>query len=235
MTNKERKEAIDSILLPYLKERGYKKNTDGPNTFYINRLAGVYHSFYYHVNSYGEIDNSLIGVSIRKIEEVIIEIGFPNISETTKLLLKENKKNNFHNTVSDSSYNLSYFEKRKLEQRGMISSHSDAVEYANSAIEYLEIKGFPFAEWYSYIPNILEEINNLHLQGKYWTELLDGVGSDYLFKGLLISKLCNDPKYFEKESYVEKELNSEVYYAKYLPYFEKAKELIKAVEPIYNL
>ncbi len=198
MTNKERKEAIDSILLPYLKERGYKKNTDGPNTYYINRLAEFYHSFYYHFNSYGEVDNPLIGVSIRKVEETIIEIGFPNVSEAMKLLLKENKKNNFHNTVVDRSYNVSYFEKRKLKNSGLISSYGEAVEYANSTIEYLETRGFSFAERYSYIPNILEDINHLHEEGKYWSDLLDGVGSGCLFKGLLISKLSNDSEYFEK-------------------------------------
>ncbi|MGV4528957.1 hypothetical protein [Ornithobacterium rhinotracheale] len=75
-------------------------------------------------------------------------------------------------------------------------------------------------------------MDELTAQGKYWHEILSG-SADYLFRGLIISKLCNDPNYNEKIKYTDK-----IFYDKpdeWIPYYEKLKERLKSVEPKYNI
>ena len=69
--------------------------------------------------------------------------------------------------------------------------------------------------------------------GGYWSDLLTG-GVSHLFKGLIISKLCNDPNFYNKIIFVDNIFATEDI-SEYLPYYEKLKERLKSVEPIYNV
>ena len=52
--------------------------------------------------------------------------------------------------------------------------------------------------------------------------------------GIIISKLCNDPKYDEKLERLNAHY-SEKGYSEKLPAFEKLKEILEHVEPRYNV
>ena len=75
-------------------------------------------------------------------------------------------------------------------------------------------------------------MDELQAEGKYWSEILSGC-EDNLFRGLIISKLCNDKNYNKKIEYVDS-----IFYEspdEWIPYYEKLKERLKSVEPIYNV
>ena len=76
-------------------------------------------------------------------------------------------------------------------------------------------------------------MDNLENQGKYWKEILVGL-ADYDFRGLIISKLCNDPNFDTKVK-----SRDEIFYkipqlSEWIPYYEKLKERLKTIEPKYK-
>ena len=104
--------------------------------------------------------------------------------------------------------------------------------YVEKIEEYIQTDGQKFIETYSYLPNILKKMDELQAEGKYWSEILSGC-EDNLFRGLIISKLCNDKNYNKKIEYVDS-----IFYESpddWIPYYEKLKERLKSVEPIYNV
>ena len=62
----------------------------------------------------------------------------------------------------------------------------------------------------------------LENEGKYWHEILGG-GPEFFFRGLLISKFCNDPDFKRKIDYVD-----ELFYPnvskEWIPYYEALKK-----------
>ncbi|MCX2744393.1 hypothetical protein OO013_10975 [Mangrovivirga sp. M17] len=52
------------------------------------------------------------------------------------------------------------------------------------------------------------------------------------FRGLIISKLCNDPNYNQKFRKVEAIFDEP---DEWLPYWEKLKAVLPTIEPKYNL
>ena len=58
---------------------------------------------------------------------------------------------------------------------------------------------------------------------------------DAEFRGLIISKLCNDPNFGEKLEECDR-VFAEVRYQIWLPYYEKLKaEVLPTIEPQYNI
>ena len=108
--------------------------------------------------------------------------------------------------------------------------------YLDWYIGYLLGEGLEFLNYYSYLPNVLKKMDELDKTNTYWGEGKVGIlswGAAY-FIGLVISKLCNDPKYDEKlerlNAYYSEDKNEEK-----LPTFEKLKEILERVEPRYNV
>ena len=80
-------------------------------------------------------------------------------------------------------------------------------------------------------------MDELTAQGKTWQNRENGILSGSLdaeFRGLIISKLCNDIGFDDKISMCD-EIFSREQYKDWLPYYEKLKERLKSVEPIYNV
>ena len=80
-------------------------------------------------------------------------------------------------------------------------------------------------------------MDELDKTNTYWGEKKVGIldhGSDPYFSGLVISKLCNDPKFEEKlerlNAYYSKDEHEKDLFA-----FEKLKEILERVEPRYNV
>ena len=109
--------------------------------------------------------------------------------------------------------------------------------YLDWYISYLLGEGQEFLDYYSYLPNILKKMDELDATNTNWWENKIGIlakGPSIYFTGLIISKLCNDPKYEEKlerfNAYYSEDKNEEK-----LPTFEKLKEILERVEPRYNV
>ena len=100
----------------------------------------------------------------------------------------------------------------------------------------METDGKAFVERYSYLPNILEEMDILTTNGQYWKDSILGWSGEPYFRGLIISKLCNDTKYRSKIDLLES-----IYYPPenklqdFIPYFKKLRKRLESIEPIYNI
>ena len=108
--------------------------------------------------------------------------------------------------------------------------------YLDWYISYLLGEGLEFLNYYSYLPNVLKKMDELDKTNTYWGKEEVGIlpwgAADFI--GLVISKLCNDPKYEKKlerfNAYYSKDENEEDLLA-----FEKLKEILERVEPRYNV
>ena len=119
---------------------------------------------------------------------------------------------------------------------GGIDAPEAANAYLDWYISYLLGEGLEFLNYYSYLPNVLKKMDELDKTNTYWGKEEVGIlpwgAVDFI--GLVISKLCNDPKYEKKlerlNAYYSKDENEEDLYA-----FEKLKEILERVEPRYNV
>ncbi|NJB35909.1 hypothetical protein [Croceivirga sp. JEA036] len=90
---------------------------------------------------------------------------------------------------------------------------------------YIVNHGLPFYERYSTLENVLDKMKELRREGKLWNEILDG-GPEFLFKGLIISKLCKDTEFDELQSYVEKLVTEQLKDQAWVDAFESMKVLL---------
>ena len=119
---------------------------------------------------------------------------------------------------------------------GGIDAPEAANAYLDWYISYLLGEGLEFLNYYSYLPNVLKKMDELDKTNTYWGKEEVGIlpwgAADFI--GLVISKLCNDPKYEKKlerfNAYYSEDKNEEK-----LPTFEKLKEILEHVEPRYNV
>ena len=218
LTKKEKKEYVFKRLDEILKPQGYKGIKTGGDPCYIINKENYRCKFYLNFSDMGDLYFSKYSMSIKQVESIVEEISSPN--DTSHL----DKERYISPTILDTSKN-SYLYK-------IIETQKELEDFTNWVIDYLEKEGKHFIETYSYLPNILKKMDELLAEGKYWSEILSGC-EDNLFRGLIISKLCNDKNYNKKIEYVDS-----IFYESpddWLPYYEKLKEHLKSVESIYNV
>ena len=218
LTKKEKKEYVFKKLDEVLKPQGYKGIKTGGDPCYIINKENYRCKFYLNFSDMGDLYFSKYSMSIKQVESIVEEISSPN--DTSHL----DKERYISPTILDTSKN-SYLYK-------IIQTQKELEDFTNWVIDYLEKEGKHFIETYSYLPNILKKMDELLAEGKYWSEILSG-SEDNLFRGLIISKLCNDKNYNKKIEYVDS-----IFYESpddWIPYYEKLKERLKSVEPIYNV
>ena len=111
-------------------------------------------------------------------------------------------------------------------------------DYCNWYLGYINGEGADFVRHYSYLPNVLKRMDELVEAGLTWQYPHKGILSGTLdaeLRGLIISKLCNDPNFFHKLEECDL-VFSEERYKKWLPYYEKLKaEVLPTIEPKYNI
>ena len=218
LTKKEKKEYVFKKLDEVLKPQGYKGIKTGGDPCYIINKENYRCKFYLNFSDMGDLYFSKYSMSIRQVESIVEEISSPN--DTSHL----DKERYISPTILDTSKN-SYLYK-------IIQTQKELEDFTNWVIDYLEKEGKHFIETYSYLPNILKKMDELQAEGKYWSEILSG-SEDNLFRGLIISKLCNDKNYNKKIEYIDS-----IFYEspdEWISYYEKLKERLKSVEPIYNV
>ena len=156
------------------------------------------------------------------------------LKEVTKILkrvfdldnpLIDFRQANIHPTINDKSKNPFIYK--------IIDNYRELKIFTDWVIDYLENDGKQFIETYSYLPNVLKRMDELVAFGEYWTGILCG-GVPHLFEGLIISKLCNDPKMDEKIEYVDKIFSTKDI-SEYLPNYIKLKEQLPSIQPLYNV
>jgi hypothetical protein len=226
LTKKEKKEYVFKKLDEVLKPQGYYLVKTGLDPSFILKGKDKIVYFFFNFKDMGQIAFSKLMISIKIVEEIIFEIKEPD-QDYSHI---DNKKY-FLTTVFDGETKMpdGYY-------RGIgydINSQEDLVFFTEWILNYLKTDGQKFIETYSYLPNILKKMDELVDTGGYWSDLLTG-GVPHLFKGLIISKLCNDPNFYNKIIFVDNIFATEDI-SEYLPYYEKLKERLKSVEPIYNV
>ena len=119
-----------------------------------------------------------------------------------------------------------------------IDTEEEVEEFCNWYLGYINGEGADFVQHYSYLPNVLKRMDELVEAGLTWQYPHKGILSGTLdaeLRGLIISKLCNDPNFFHKLEECDL-VFSEERYKKWLPYYEKLKaEVLPTIEPKYNL
>ena len=230
LTKKEKKEYVFKKLDEILKPQGYYLVKTGLDPLYVLKENNYIVNVGFNFKDMGQIAFSKIFISIKCVEEIIFEIKKPNQDYS----FIDNKKY-FLLTVFDGETKMpdGYY-------RGIgydINSQEDLVFFTEWILNYLKTDGQKFIETYSYLPNILKKMDELTAQGKTWQNMENGILSGSLdaeFRGLIISKLCNDIGFDDKISMCN-EIFSREQYKDWLPYYEKLKEHLKSVEPIYNV
>ena len=223
MLKSERKKIVFKEFDLYFNPLGYKGIKTGGDPTYVLKTKDFVVTFFMNFLDVGGIDISGIRMSILEVENHIINLfGKQYISD--KYFYDE--KRYFLDTISD---------KRRLDKFSNVElkTEIEVLDFIQWYINYFEKEGKHFIETYSYLPNILKKMDELVDTGGYWSDLLTG-GVPHLFKGLIISKLCNDPNFYNKIIFVDNIFATEDI-SEYLPYYEKLKERLKSVEPIYNV
>ena len=222
MLKSERKKIVFKEFDEYLKPLNFKGYKSGGDPAYLLKFEDRVISFFMNFKDAQWIAISGIKISILLVEQYIIEIfGKDYIMEKYFY----DKKKYFLTTINDKNF-TNKFDSIEL------NTEYEIINFTNWYIKYLKTDGQKFIETYSYLPNILKKMDELQAEGKYWSEILSGC-EDNLFRGLIISKLCNDKNYNKKIEYVDS-----IFYESpddWIPYYEKLKERLKSVEPIYNV
>ena len=222
MLKSERKKIVFKEFDEYLKPLNFKGYKSGGDPAYLLKFEDRVISFFMNFKDAQWIAISGIKISILLVEKYIIEIfGKDYIMEKYFY----DKKKYFLTTINDKNF-TNKFDSIEL------NTEYEIINFTNRYIKYLETDGQKFIETYSYLPNILKKMDELQAEGKYWSEILSGC-EDNLFRGVIISKLCNDKNYNKKIEYVDS-----IFYESpddWIPYYEKLKECLKSVEPIYNV
>ena len=144
----------------------------------------------------------------------------------------------------------------KTEFRKTLNDHTDIGKYSEYAVEteddvnmvvdyfldYLFGTAKKFVETYLYLPNVVRKIEEFIPEDIDWnynnyTELFGRY--DGYFRGLIISKLCNDPKFEEKFKYVDTRFTSDrdasFWGGNFSSDYEKLKQLLPTIEPKYSM
>lgn len=230
LTKKEKKEYVFKRLDEILKPEGYYLIKTGLDPRFILKEKDKIVYFFFNFKDMGQIAISELMISIKIVEEIIFEIKEPDQDYS----YIDNKKY-FLTTVFDGETKMpeGYY-------RGIgydVNTQEELEFFTERILNYLKTDGQKFIETYSYLPNILKKMDELTAQGKTWQNRENGILSGSLdaeFRGLIIAKLCNDPNFQKKVEMCDTVFN-ESCYEEWLPYYEKLKERLKSVEPIYNV
>ena len=222
MLKSERKKIVFKEFDLYFNPLGYKGIKTGGDPTYVLKTKNFVVTFFMNFLDVGGIDISGIRMSILEVENHIISL-FGKQYICDKYFYDE--KRYFLDTISD---------KKRLDKFSNVElkAEIEVLDFVQWYINYFKKEGKHFIETYSYLPNILKKMDELQAEGKYWSEILSGC-EDNLFRGLIISKLCNDKNYNKKIEYIDS-----IFYEspdEWIPYYEKLKERLKSVEPIYNV
>ena len=202
-----------------LKPQGYRATKTGGAPYYMLDKDNAKYKFYLNFSDMGDLYFSKYYIELKEVTKIlkrVFDLDNPLI---------DFRQANIHPTINDKSKNPFIYK--------IIDNYRELKIFTDWVIDYLENDGKQFIETYSYLPNVLKRMDELVAFGEYWTGILCG-GVPHLFEGLIISKLCNDPKMDEKIEYVDKIFSTKDI-SEYLPNYIKLKEQLPSIQPLYNV
>ena len=219
---------LDEVLKPL----GWKAYKSGYNPAYVLDTE-QYKIIFDMCFEGGKITFFRIEMAIKEIETYISEcIGDTELLPGGGIII--DNKTVFRTTVVDKTY---------LEKchESVIETVDDVNMIVDYFLDYLFGAAKKFVETYLYLPNIvrkMEELDNANISWIHYEKGLLFCSFDGYFRGLIISKLCNDPLFQDKVKLVEYRLyeHKEAYlYKRFIPYYEKLKQLLPTIEPKYSM
>ena len=232
MLKNEMKKIVFKRLDEVLKPLGWKAYKSGYNPAYVLDTE-QYKIIFDMCFEGGKITFFRIEMAIKEIETYISEcIGDTELLPGGGIII--DNKTVFRTTVVDKTY---------LEK--CHESVIETVDDVNMIVDYFFVHLFgtakKFVETYLYLPNIvrkMEELDNANISWIHYEKGLLFCSFDGYFRGLIISKLCNDPLFQDKVKLVEYRLyeHTEAYlHKRFIPYYEKLKQLLPTIEPKYSM
>ena len=226
MLKSERKkltlERIDAVLKP----RGYKARIADGIRYYLPQ-DGVTTAWAIVFLNLGWINSREAMVTHDEVELILQRVA----DENYPFPWQTHRGTILTPTISHSTFVDEY-------QTADMDTEEQIEDYCNWYLGYINGEGADFVRHYSYLPNVLKRMDELVEAGLTWQYPHKGILSGTLdaeLRGLIISKLCNDPNFFHKLEECDL-VFSEERYKKWLPYYEKLKaEVLPTIEPKYNL
>ena len=236
MLKTERRKIILERLDEVLKPLGYEREMASGNAIYRRFEKDTCDGFF--------LDFTTFFVTMRYLGHGLIEIAS---------LLSE---------IDDNSELLSFSETRKMRKTFTDPTFSGGGDFADGDDFSMKAKSWCgldtpeivhlYCDWltnyftheypmivehYSYLPNILQKMNELDAKKIAWGNIVsEGIlcgGFPYLC-GLLISKLCNDPLFEQRYEHWEKCFLVDEY-EMYFPSFDRFRSIIAQLKPRYNV
>ncbi len=226
MLKSERKKLVLAHIDPVLKSAGYKvRHSDGVR-YYLNQngLTISWVLIFYNMSFIG---SQGVQVTHQEVEEILQRVEDENYPRSWDI----HRQTLLTPTIKDKTFVDTF-------NNVIIRDEAQADAVATSYLDYILGAGKDFVERYSYLPNVLKRMHELEEEGLSWQNPGKGIlaGSiDAFFRGLIISKLCNDSRLDSKVEFCDKYLydgtNDE-----WVPYYEKLKaEILPTIEPKYNI
>lgn len=219
MLKSEKKKYVFEQLDQLLKPQGYRATKTGGAPYYMLDKDNAKYKFYLNFSDMGDLYFSKYYIELKEVTKILKQV----FNSDNPLI--DFRQVNIHPTINDKSKNPFIYK--------IIDNHRELKIFTDWVIDYLENDGKQFIKTYSYLPNVLKRMDELVAFGEYWTGILCG-GVPHLFEGLIISKLCNDPKMDEKIEYVDKIFSTQDI-SEYFPNYIKLKEQLPSIQPLYNV
>lgn len=216
----DRKKIFLRVLSEHFRFLGCSEYLEGDDPSYVLTESHVVITIGFNFLLNAEIVCGPLSVTHYDVEDYILNIGIPN---TTLVVQKKMEK-----------YHLATIHLARLPdsiQGRLLLTLNEIESFANSYIRFYETEGRAFIKRFETLPSILKEMDRLRSVGLYWNEILSG-GPEHLIKGLIISKLCDDPGYLEKLEWIGGYFESKE--DEWTPYWEQYKQVLKNITPKYN-
>ena len=238
MLKNEKKKIVFKRLDAELKPLGWKRVCDsGHNPIYV--FDNSFYKVKFDIQFVKEpIEFFPIELAIKEVEPYITEcIGDTEWIPGRGILI--DNKTMFRTTIED---------KTNLEKYNdyVVKTEDDVNKVVDYFLEYLFGTAKKFVETYLYLPNIVRKLEDYIAEKIDWNwtwnynKDLELFGRyDGYFRGLIISKLCNDPKFEEKLKYVDSRFTSDrdadFWGGNFISDYEKLKQLLPTIEPKYSM
>ena len=233
MLRSEKKKIIFKRLGAKLKPLGWKAYKSGYNPTYVLDSGFYKVSFYMGFSDYGYVWFENVEIAINEVELYISEcIGDSTVYPGGSRLI--DNKTEFRKTLNDHTDIGKYSEYA-------VETEDDVNMVVDYFLGYLFGTAKKFVETYLYLPNIVRKMEELDKENIFWFKYDKGIiwgGMEGFFRGLVISKLCDDPLFEDKVKYIDGILYNPEYQNStklYIPYYEKLKQLLPTIEPKYSM
>ena len=236
MLKTERRKIILERLDEVLKPLGYERKMASGNAIYRRFEKDTCDGFF--------LDFTTFFVTMRYLGHGLIEIAslLSEIDDNSELL-SFSDKSSIRTTFTDPTFRGGgdFADGDDFSMKAKSWCGLDTPEivhlYCDWLTNYFTHEYPMIVEHYSYLPNILQKMNELDAKKIAWGNIVsEGIlcgGFPYLC-GLLISKLCNDPLFEQRYEHWEKSFLVDEY-ERYFPNYDRFRSIIAQLKPRYNV